>query len=263
MVDRWLDLIAGLQLAWALLGILLLWRSRLFLVLFIAAALGVVFTLAQYETGNPTFALAFPWRISVVLVPVATAVIVAKIARLVADLPGAAWLGAVVVAALGAGGMWVTLAGKGYHTNDAENAIHAYVRTYAGPDDVYLLPVTMPAVGTGRGSVSNTFTPPPRPKPGSNQIPVDWQRFRLDTGARIYVDFKSVPYADLQVLEWLRRMKQCEAWYSGDWNAAGVRAELRTEHVTHVIASREKPIKADYLEELPFADPHYVIYRVK
>jgi hypothetical protein len=263
VIERWLDLIAGLQLAWALLGILLLWGSRLFLVLFIAAAFGVVLTLAQYETGNPTFALAFPWRISVVLVPVATAVIVAKVAKVVSNAPGAAWVGGALVAALAAGGMWVTLAGKGYHTNDAENAIHAYVRAHAGPDDVYLLPVTMPAVGTGRGSVSNTFTPPPRAKPGSNQIPVDWQRFRLDTGARIYVDFKSVPYADLQVLEWLRRMKQCEEWYTGDWNAPGVLADLRSEHVTYVVASREKPIKADYLEELPFADPAYVIYRVK
>ncbi len=263
LFDRWFDTIAALQIPWTLVGIALMWRSPLFLVLLIATALSAILTFAQYESGNPTFALMFPWRISVLLIPVATAVIVARLASLVPDSRLAAWIAGVLVVAFVAGGVWIMAAGKGYRTNDAENPIHEYVRTHAGPDDVYLLPVTMPAVGTGRGSVSNSFTPPPRPKPGSNQIPVDWQRFRLDTGARIYVDFKSVPYADTQVLEWLRRMRQCEAWYAGDWNAIGMREELRQEGVTHIVAARTKPIKADYLEEEPFADPAYVIYKVK
>jgi hypothetical protein len=263
IVERWFDLIAGLQLSWAFLGIVLLWRSPLFLVLLIAATLGVALTLAQYDSGNPTFALMFPWRISVLLVPVATAVILARLVRLVPASSIAEWIGAGLVLALVLGGLWVMAAKKGYHTNDAENAIHEYVRTHASPDDVYLLPVSMPAVGTGHGATSNTFTPPPRPKPGSNEIPVDWQRFRLVTGARIYVDFKSVPYADTQVLEWLRRMRQSEAWYAGDWNAVGVHEALRKEGVTHIVTPREKPIQAEYLEELPFNDAVYAIYRLK
>jgi hypothetical protein len=261
-IDRWFDLVAGLQLAWIAVGLVLLWRSRLFLALLVAAALGLAFTLVQYQTGNPTFALAFPWRISVLLVPVATAVVVARLASLLPASRAAEVVVAVLVLVLVAGGVWVTAAGKGYRTNDAENAIHDYVRATATADHVYLLPVSMPAVGTGRGAVSNTFTPPPRPKPGTNQIPVDWQRFRLHTGARIYVDFKSVPYADAQVLEWLGRMGKVKEWYAGDWTAPGRREELRHAGVTHVVAPRDKPIRAKYLEEVPFDDPAYVIYRV-
>ena len=267
VVTRWFDLVAGLQVAWIAVGVALLWRSRLFLPVLLAALLGLGATLVQYDSGNPTFSLAFPWRISVLLVPVATAVVAARLAALVPASRAAEAAGAALVLALAAGGVWVTLAGKGYRTNDAEDATYAYLRANATAGDVYLLPVKLPPVGTGRGAVSNTFQPPPRAKEGTNQIPVDWQRFRLHGGARVYVDFKSVPYADVQVLEWLRRMKKCEAWYQawheGGRNADDVLEDLRREGVTHVVGTRDRPIAADYLEEVDFRDPNYVIYRVK
>jgi hypothetical protein len=262
-IDRWFDTVAGLQVAWMVLGVAVLWRSRLFLVLLIAAALGLGLTLLQYEIRHPTLALAFPWRISVVLVPVATAAVLARALSLIPASRAAEAIGAVLVLGLAAGGVWVTLAGKGYATNDAENAIHDYVRAHATADHVYLLPVSIPEVGKGRGAVSNTFRPPPRPKPGTNQIPVDWQRFRLHTGARIYVDFKSVPYADTQVLEWRGRMGKVDKWYAGGWGDRGRRQELRDAGITHVVAERDKPIRADYLVPLDFDDPAYVIYEVK
>jgi hypothetical protein len=79
----------------------------------------------------------------------------------------------------------------------------------------------------------------------------------------IYVDFKSVPYADAEVIEWLRRVRQCEAWYAGDWNAPGRREELRREGITHVVTPAGRPIVADYLEEVPTVSPAYLVYRVK
>jgi hypothetical protein len=35
------------------------------------------------------------------------------------------------------------------------------------------------------------------------------------------------------------------------------------EGVTHVISTRDRPLVAEYLEEVDFADPNYVIYRVR
>jgi hypothetical protein len=261
VVTRWFDLVAGLQLAWAGIGLALLCRSRLFLVLLVAAACGLALTLAQYESGNPTFALAFPWRISVVLVPVATAVIAARLAALVPETPRLAF-GAGIALFLSLGGVWVMVAGMGYRAGEDEKPLHDFVRETAGPDNVFLLPVRIPAVGTGRGAMSATFTPPPRPKPGSNLVPVDLQRFRLHTGARIYADFKSVPYKDVEVLEWLRRMKQTEAWYDGDWSAPERLQELRGEGITHVVTPADKPLSAPYLEEV-HSDPAYIVYRLK
>ena len=154
------------------------------------------------------------------------------------------------------------MAGIGYRTDEAEQGLFNFVRSHARPNDVYLLPVSFPAVGTGRGTASTTFTAPPRPRPGSNLIPVDLQRFRLATGVPIYVDFKSVPYLDTEVLEWQHRMKQCEMWYGSDWSALGRTQELRGADITHVVAPAAKPIAAENLRQV-YADEAYVVYVVR
>jgi hypothetical protein len=239
-IERWFALPDALQLAWIGLGLVLLRRSPLLVVLLIAAAAGVALTLLQYATGGHTFALLFPWRISAVLVPVATAVILARVAAHLTDTRPVSLIAGLAIVGLTAGGAWIMASGIGYGTDEAEEELLEYVRAHAGPNDVYLLPVNIPAVGTGRGTASTTFTPPPRPKPGTNLIPVDLQRFRLITGAAIYVDFKSVPYRD----------------------TLGRAQELRDARITHVIAPASKPIEADWLRRL-HSDDAYILYAIQ
>ena len=88
---------------------------------------------------------------------------------------------------------------------------------------MYLLPVKFPTLKKeSPAGQSKTFAPPVRT--GQVGIPVDLQRFRLHTGAPIYVDFKAVPYAPAEVLEWVTRMNHLRAvWYDErDWDAAEV-----------------------------------------
>lgn len=259
---RWFDSFAGLQLAWCALGLFFLRRTPLFVVLAVAAAGSALLTALQLATGSNALALAFPWRISVLLVPLSTAVVAAK---LLARLPPGKWgerLALVALLALVVGGVVVTACGLGYQMVD-ESEIYAHVRATARPDDVYLLPVQFPAVGAGRGAVSNTFAPAPRAKEGTNQIPVDLQRFRLATGARIYVDFKSVPYGAEEVAEWYRRMQfASELTAKGTWNAPDRHAELKREGITHIVWPRSKPLAVDYLER-EYSDSAYTVYRVK
>jgi hypothetical protein len=262
MIERWFAWPDAAQLAWIGVGLLLLRRSSLCLVLAIAAALGFVLTLVQYNSGSDSLALLFPWRISALLVPAATAAIASAIAARLPSTSAVATGSGAVIVALAAGGVWIMIAGIGYRMSEDETALLDFVRKEAKPDDVYLLPVSFPELGHGRGTASTTFTPPPRPKSGSNLIPVDLQRFRLATGTPIYVDFKSVPYLDTEVLEWQRRMKQCEAWYDGDWGALGRVQELRAAGITHVVAPAAKPIQAAGLIEV-HADPAYIVYEVR
>jgi hypothetical protein len=262
VIRRWFDVVAGLQLIWIALGLVVLRKTPVGRVLLVAGVCGVALTLLQYATDSDRLALAFPWRISVLLVPVATAALIAKL--LAWKLPGKwAERGAfAILAALAAGGIAVTACGLGYRTVD-EHGLYDHIRATATPDDVYLLPVQLPNVGTGRGAVSNTFAPPPRAKEGTNQIPVDLQRFRLETGACIYVDFKSVPYEALEVEEWHRRMQ-----FATDFNAKSVRDyaayrdALKREGITHVVVPASRPFVAEWVEEV-YSDDAYIVYRVK
>ncbi len=262
LIARWLDVIAWLQLAWVGLFFLIARRTPLAAVLFLPAAAGVAFSLAQYQNGDPTLALLFPWRISVVLVPVATAVLLARSATAVPPR-AAGWLAAVLLAASAGGGLAVTVLRIGYGVNVEERAVLDYVREHARPGDVFLIPSKFPdRTKPARGAMSASFTPPPRSVPGQSLVAVDLQSFRLSTGAPIFVDFKSIPYSAGEVQEWERRMRLVEAWYARrDWDAGGVIDAVAAEGVTHVVATAERDVRSRRLERV-YADERYRVYRV-
>jgi hypothetical protein len=258
---RWFDAVGAAQLVWMVFGLFLLRRSPPGRALAIAALGGAVLTGLQLATDSDALALLFPWRISVLLVPVATAVACAKV---LAWKPPGNWgargAGAGLVA-LVAGGVIVTACGLGYRMVD-EHEIAEYIRATARPTDVYLVPAELPAMGTGRGAVSNTFTPL-RAKSDTNQIPVELQRFRLMTGASLYVDFKSVPYAPAEVQEWYQRMELAsELTTKGTWTAPGRHRHLKEAGITHVVWPSANPLAASYLVEEHRAGG-YIVYRVR
>jgi len=261
-IERWFAAPDAAQLAWIAAGIILFRRTRLVIVLAIAAACGTALTLVQYSSGSHMLALLFPWRISAVLVPAATAAILARGTAFFPESRLVAAGSVVILLALAAGGLYIMAAGIGYGSDDAERELLDYARAHAGANDVYLLPVGIPAVGAGRGTQSTTFLPPPRPIPETNLIPVDLQRFRLITGTPIYIDFKSVPYLDTEVLEWYRRLRRCESWYAGDWTEPGRAQDLRDANITHVVAPVSRPIAAGFLEPV-HSDEAYIVYRVR
>src|SRR5262249_28632683 len=80
--ELWLDWVACVQIAWVMLGIILSWRTRLFAVLAVPFLLSVLLTLVQVATHSDALALLFPWRISAVLVPVATTVVLSRLVAL-------------------------------------------------------------------------------------------------------------------------------------------------------------------------------------
>src|SRR5262249_22354573 len=78
LIERWLDGIACAQIAWIALAIILACSFRLRTVLAVSTALAVLLSIMQVVTGSDSLALLFPWRISAVLAPVATTIILAR-----------------------------------------------------------------------------------------------------------------------------------------------------------------------------------------
>lgn len=264
LIDRWLDSWAWLQIVWILVGLTTLRQNVLFPVLVVGVGGAVVLTATQWLTRSYFLALQFPWRLSAVLMPIATAAIASVLAKKIVKRLAFSWSmslasAAVMVALLG--GITIWMQGLGYGENDSEKSMLEFVRVHRQSGDVYLLPSRIPAVGQGpRGNVSVTFAQPPDPK--SNLIPVDLQGFRLATGAAVYVDFKAVPYLDLEVLEWYRRMNNARKWYDRtDWSAGAIREELLREGITHVVASKARPPRAHYLQPI-YQDDAFIVYRI-
>jgi hypothetical protein len=263
--DLWLDPIAGLQIAWVLLGLVLVYGTRLFWVLAVPALGWMVLTLVQVATGSDTLALLFPWRVSSVLVPLATAIVLARLVAL-PRLPlggRAAWVAsAVAVVGLAVAGVWISVGGYAFRTGDEELAVMEFVRRTRRPGEVYFLPVRVltPKPGT-RGSKSSDFQPLSQRRSDPSNVPVDLQRFRLLAEAPIYVDFKAIPYKDAEVIAWLDRLRTAERVQQKikDGRFFEALAELRRLGVTHlVVPARQEPRGAGLRQV--YADNYYRVY---
>lgn len=272
IVARWCDGIALTQVAGVVVALLLVRGMQLFWILAIPFVLSVLLTLVQVLTGSDTLALLFPWRTSVLLVPLATTILLARGVNALAP-----WLqrlstasGRAVMAASGllvavcvAGGLVIQAQRLGYRMDQGEVPLMEFVRDRKAEGETYLLPVDLPRLGAGpRGAASTSFTPPPRRQKDVHLIAVDLQGFRLMTGAPILVDFKSIPYRDVDVVEWHRRLQRGLALYArNDWDAPEVRAELAQYGITHIITTADRVLRAAGLRQV-YADERYRIYRV-
>jgi hypothetical protein len=265
--DLWLDPVAGVQIGWMVLGTALAWRTRLFAVMAVPLALGAALTGLQVATGNNTLALLFPWRISSVLVPLATAVV---LTRLVAVLPLPARAGSTVAAAgltlavLAGAGLAVNQLRLAFASSDEELAVMHFVREHQHKGDVYFLPVRVPDLaGTVRGSFSSDFKPVPEKLSDSRVIPLDLQRFRLHAEAPIYVDFKAIPYKDVEVMEWAERLRAAEEIQEllkkGD--TAGASDRLRLRGVNHVVWPSAQRLTGPGWSAV-YRDDYYTVYHL-
>jgi hypothetical protein len=239
VVSRWFDIRAVVKLAIIIAALFLVRKQRLFLILLIPFLVASLFTILQIALKSNTLALLFPWRISTFLTPLSTAVLLAEgVRRLFERRPawetkGANLVFGVSVALIGL----VVVIGLVRMALDfqrqavsADRPVMAYVASHNAPDQYYMIPLEM-------------------------------QDFRLVTGSPIYVEFKSIPYQDQDVLEWYRRIQVADLFYKkGD---CGSLEKLATIGVTHVVADyRLFNLNCTEWEQV-YQDPNYRVYTLR
>lgn len=231
---NWWDATVVVKVALMLLAIYLARTTRLALILWVPFLVAGSLTGVQIATQSHVLALLFPWRISTVLMPLSLSVIIAAglawycqrysafIARHERALLSASYSIALVAALAGASIFAVNLQDR-LHSPDRKMLNHVTENLSSG--QVYA-------------------------------IPLDMQNFRLETGAPVFVEFKSIPYKDADVLEWYRRVRMAGRLYQATMQVYGCEAlqNLSAEGVTHVIlpydhAAKNCPrLKRDYLD---------------
>jgi hypothetical protein len=260
---RWFDWAGGVQVAWMLLGLILLRKTRLFVPLAVVSGLVLLGTIAVIVTEHPTLSLLFPWRVTAVLVPVCTAAVLGWVCSLAkpqaasAKTPLAALLSVSVLFAVAAAAVYAFR--LGYRDPESETELLAHIAASRTAGQLYLVPAKFPAKSKDfSGVYSKTFT---APEPRFS----DLARFRLATHARLFVDFKAIPYQDADVIEWHRRVSACERWYAtADWDASGVIVEVIGEGVTHVIVPIDHKVPITCRRwELELETAKHRLYRIR
>jgi hypothetical protein len=256
------------------LAVFLARGTRLFLPTLIPFLGSLVLTLAQLATDNDTLALLFPWRVSAFLVPVATAIVLTSVVvklgpwlERFALVHRALFVGtcALLIGGACAGGLAIAVFELGYGPSRDELAMLDFVREHHRPGAVYLVPVELPkASSAARGVFSSNFTPAPRAGKAGDFIAIDLQRFRLATGAPLYVDFKAIPYKDDEVLEWYRRILWCAQVYGRRHDdGQEFRAELAGKGITHVVTPTATAVSFASLGAPLYQDEAYCIFPVR
>jgi len=209
----WFDTASIIKIGFILAALYLTRKNKnLFAILMVPTMIGVILTGAQIFTGSHVLALLFPWRLSAFLIPIAVSVIVAwsvtRFYPLIARLPESIVLLGLAIIALSTAGAGVAKFNFAYQEKENSNdqATMAYIEAHKLPKDVYL-------------------------------IPLDWQNFRLETGAPAYVEFKSIPYQDQDILEWYHRVSEAGKLYRATLKRQGCAAldSFYAEGVTHVV----------------------------
>jgi hypothetical protein len=234
----WLGASAYLQIALVIGGILLARKSRLGVIMLVMFSGAVLFTIIQMITGSLTLAAIAPWRVSVLLVPLGTAILLGAAASLVVDLLhlDRGWTRPVVIG--GVLSLLVFLAFTGYRQQQfygtsanrkRVNAMMDFVRDTKQPGDLYMIPP--------KDAVLNNF--------------------RLYSGAPTLINWKSHPYKDTDLLEWHHRVEIAQAFYDAESSdqetACQLLEEIEREYgVSHVVVRGE-----DAVLDCSFASPTY------
>ncbi len=242
VISQWFsgpDLVKILMIAAALW---LARRSRLFPVMLIVALGCALLIILQAVTATNTLALLFPWRSTVLLVPLALAVLLAALVNWLLDRP---WLSrpvlrqlvslaclAVIVLSAAAGALRFVI-DMNRKAEDPAIGLYTYVAGHLAPGQVYVTPLKM-------------------------------QDFRLATGAPAYVDFKSIPYSDTDVILWYSRVLMTSEFYQDDSCQAMHKLRQKAAEgnviITHiVIESPQAGLACPGVTEI-YRDKHYQLY---
>jgi hypothetical protein len=215
-VRNWLDATNALRITVMLAGIVLIRRHPLAWILgALFAPMAISIALLSFVSPD-SVALTTPWRLSVVVMPVSSTLLVAavasRLAKASAGVGASALARNLAVAAIAGLVVWgavqqVRLVRR-HHANP-EMDVMAFVRTRAGTGQLYLVP-----------PFEGRFNP-----------------FRLHTGVPIVANWKTHPYKDTEVLEWHRRVAGAQEFYESSGDAACRSLDrLRDEYrVTHAV----------------------------
>lgn len=244
----WLNDLDARRLALITLGIGLLWRrERLRAVFVVTFTAALVLTGLQVLSGSRGLALLFPWRASVWLVPAATAVVAGRTIGALDRVAGARLRASVrshmsryvvlisVAFAIVACVQGIRSTLSSIENHKSAGAVARVVGSRASSGQIYL-------------------------------VPPDFKRFRLEAGVPIFVDRKSHPYRDVEIVDWYKRLTLAAAFYEASSGADALRAldEIAKEfRITHVVAGESvRDVLANTTLGIVYEDSDYAVFEV-
>lgn len=238
LVGQWLDWTVAVQAFFILAALIVLRRKPLFPIYGILTGCAVLLTLIQVFTHSNTLALLFPWRISIVLIPLGVSVLLAALITRLMDTwqpsPNAGTR--LRLLSLFAIGVLIAIGALRFQIERADQLADPalpmlnYVAAHKSPGEIYMIPSKL-------------------------------ENFRLVTGTPILADFDSIPYRDSDVMEWYDRLQLTSWFYNGNPNPCQMLMDIKVMYgVTHAVVERHVTKTVCKSMPIVYQDASYRIY---
>jgi len=185
----WLGPSVYIKLALIVAALVLVRKADFFWILLGTSLTSAVLTVVQDARYNNTLAAILPWRLSAFTVPLATLVVLGyAVVFFMQRLETSEAVGRAVVTAGVAVLVVLCLAGV------TETRIRFGL-------DARRIPTVMRRVRRTRAAGQTYLIPP------------NWRTFRLYTGAPVFTEHSVIPYDDVGIMEWYKRLHLAQAFY--------------------------------------------------
>jgi hypothetical protein len=241
----WLaDGVAYIQTALITLAVYLVRKTKLFLILFLPLVAAVSLTIIQLLINNNTLAFIAPWRSYAVLVPISTGIILASAVNfifnrfdksIIVKQKSVKFLSIIIITVLFLIGLNRQI--ELFNYQGKATKVLDFVRQNQQSGQVYLVP------------------------PDEKRL----RKFRLYTGIPIFINLKSHPYKDVEVIEWYKRVELARNFYANNGDRCNYLQQniLNDYQITHVILEKEQfGTKCDILRQI-YRDDRYEVYRIE
>jgi len=218
-LDWWFDWTAIFKIILVVVSLILIRHvKRLFFIALLLTLVATSLTILQFILHSNQLALIFPWRISTILVPMSTALILGFLVTKGAEKFADQWqryykfllAGSIIVLVLTLlVGIIRIVIEFDRKSKSIDRPMMAYVASKGEAGQTYLIPPKM-------------------------------QDFRLETGLPILVDFKSIPYRDTDVLNWYRRIELANRFYK-EKDCSSLDQASQVYNITHLVQAQADP----------------------
>jgi len=223
-VSHWINYEDYISMAIIVISMGIVRKSPLFWIMLPLAAVIAVTVPLLYFVSWPSLEVLTPWRTSVILLPLAYTILAGKLSASLMPLMERKPLARQILLLVGCIGVIAPVmahlpaqASALFATKESpEEKLMNFARHHSTADDLWLIPTR-----------DGKFDP-----------------FRLETGAPIFINLKTHPYKDREILEWYRRNRKAEAFYKNEATSSGpelLRALHANYGITHAIIDRNVP----------------------
>ena len=240
-ISQWFDKWSIFRIAIIVMALFLVRKSQLFLIILVPFVTAVGLSLAQVATNNYGLALLFPWRISVILVPIASIIM----------LSGAL--------------SFIFKRLDGMTTKNGDIIKMAFIVVPMLLIGVFGIRQFMALMNLPRFGVSpvSTFISGIAQSQDTFLTPIELGTLRLAARVPVFVDYKSHPYKDTEFLEWFDRINISKNIYEPNHldNACNALTDIAKKYsITDVVWPASHPIQNCTLLHEIYQDPDYLVY---